>query len=461
MISVKESDLNDMIDDYAEKIERPAHVEIVTPDGETVISQDAGLRLFGGSSRELEQKSFKLIARKDGYFGTDIPYVGRGTFRYPLFADRVVKAGEKTGEVLDRYDSFILRNGGNDSLLHNHQDAGDGTLLRDGLINDFAFTYAPHVDVSLSQFAAVYINGAYYGLLDMRENQNEDYVKRVYGVDDNDVVVVKSELDTSRSCNRHEDSMSCRFCGSWFFYETDEEAAAQAELTEWINLCRRTISSINAEEAIYRAAFDKLASRLDLQNFMEYMALGLYFCNTDWPHNNVKLYRYTGTEVEGNPITDGKWRFMTRDMDMGMARYSSPDVLPELDSRAQVDTFRSVLANYVSAYDDGGQFYEDSLYLQGLFAFCMRDKGFRSDFEAYARTLASEEAKAHLLALYDESFTQVFKGIIPHVTRWRDHLPSGYGAITWRGAAARVKDFIEDRAPYFLSYLDTAIHRFA
>ena len=210
MISVNEGDLADMCDSPYEKIERPAHVEIVTPKGQTVVSQDAGLRLFGGSSRALEQKSFKLIARKDGYFG-DIAYVGAGTFRYPLFEGRTVLGGGNAGEVLDRYDSFILRNGGNDSFQSTACDPMNAALLRDGVINNFAATYAPHVATSLSQFAAVYVNGDYYGLLDMRENQNEDYVKRVWGVDDADVVVLKSELDTSRRCAEHEDGGECRF----------------------------------------------------------------------------------------------------------------------------------------------------------------------------------------------------------------------------------------------------------
>ena len=62
MIAVPERDLDEITSRYNEKVEKPAHVEIVTPAGKRVISQDAGLRLFGGSSRTLEQKSFKLIA---------------------------------------------------------------------------------------------------------------------------------------------------------------------------------------------------------------------------------------------------------------------------------------------------------------------------------------------------------------------------------------------------------------
>ncbi len=462
MISVDAGDLDEMCDAPYEKIERPAHVEIVTPKGQTVISQDAGLRLFGGSSRTLAQKSFKLIARKDGYFG-DAVYVGAGTFRYPLFDGRRVLAGENAGEVLDRYDSFILRNGGNDSLLATACDPMDAALLRDGVINNFAAFYAPNVAVSLSQFAAVYVNGKYYGLLDMRENQNEDYVKRVWGVDDADVVVVKSELDTSRHCDEHESGGACRFCNVWFYYETDEDSAAKAELAAWEDLCRRAAEGVHASDSRYNALFTEISEKIDLQNLLEYYALNLYFCNTDWPHNNVKVWRYTGAPVEGVEITDGKWRFMTRDMDMAAARYSRPDILPELDSRADVDTFWRVLGNYVngysSLYSNSGEtmLYPDSLYLQGLFAFCMRNDDFRSDFVAYARTLASDEAVELQEDLYSAAYKAIKEGIVAHLDRWGGDIVDGISIQRdWYNAARRVKAFFTARPKQFLAYLEMA-----
>ncbi len=459
MISVEESDLSDMMVQYSETIERPAHVEIVTPAGETVISQDAGLRLFGGSSRALEQKSFKLIARKDGYFGADAAYTGKGTFAYPLFADRLVKAGADAGKVLDKYDSFILRNGGNDSLLHTTVNPEDATLLRDGVVNNFAFTWTPHVDASLSQFAAVYVNGSYYGILDMRENLNEDYVKRLYGVDDDQVVVVKSELDTSRHCDWHANGGSCRFCNVWFYLETDPDAVSQAALEEWEALCRKAVDGMSATGASFDALFSEIADKVDLESFAEYMALGLYVCNTDWPHNNVKIWKYVGEPVEGVAITDGKWRFMTRDMDMAMGRYSSPEVLPDLDTGAQVDTFWRVLGNYLdgyqSLYENSGPtaLYPDSFGLGGLFALCLKNAEFRADFTACARSLASEAAAADLKAAYNTAYEAVKPTVEAYMERWGI---SG-GLRMWQRACRRIDTFIEDRPEAFLRHLEIAM----
>lgn len=457
MIAVEEDDLNEITSRYNEKVEKPAHVEIVTPAGERVISQDAGLRLFGGSSRTLAQKSFKLIARKNGYFGEDAAYTGKGSFAYPLFAGRTVLAGENAGSVLDRYDSFILRNGGNDSLLHTAADPQAATLLRDGLANNFAATYAPAVSASLSQFAVVYLNGSYYGILDMRENLNEDYVKRVWGVDDKDVVILKSELDTTRHCDRHSDGGECRFCNVWFYYETDDTPVAQAAMEEWISLCRQAIDGLSLDAAAREALYAELAEKIDMESFLQYMALNLYLCNTDWPYNNVKFWKYTGEPVEGVSVTDGRWRFMTRDMDMTFARYSCPEILPDLDSRAEQDTFWRTLGNYLPGYaayfvnEGETQLYPDSLYVEGLFVFCLRNTGFRDAFVSYARSLASEEATAALQELYSAGRATLRPCMSAHIRRWQNQVQ--VSTKQWDSASARIGSFIRKRPALFEQYL--------
>lgn len=459
MLTCDPNDLNRMYGDVHEKIERAAHAEILAPDGTRIISQDVGLRLFGGSSRVLAQKSFKIIARKDGYFG-ETPYVGAGTFTYPFFPERTVIEGKNAGKVLQKYDSLILRNGGNDSLLATAEDGENASLLRDGICNEFIAKYAPHVGASYAHFAVVYLNGAYYGILELRENQNEDYVKRLFGVSDDDVVVVKSELDTTRACENHADGASCRFCGSWFFYETDTDAASRKEMKNWIALCQKAAGAVNASDDEYRRVFEEVSSKLDLDNAKEYLAMSCFFCNTDWPHNNVRVWRYTGAAVEGISITDGKWRFATRDMDMTMARYAEPSPLPELNTAATVDMFAWVLSNYVDGYGDT-QEYSDALYLQGLFAFLMRDDTFRADFADYCRTIASDEATAHLLSLYEDAYAQVNPLIQSHIDRWSRYVEPGMNADGWRSSARRIESFIKTRPSRFLRQLDRMLDLYA
>ena len=446
-LTLEPSDFDQLCRNYSEKIEMPTHIEIVNPAGELVISQDGGVRIFGGSSRSLQQKSLKIIARKTGYFETDM-YEGKGTFRYAFFEGRTVKAGEDAGQVLDRYDSLILRNGGNDSLLHNSCDPLHASLIRDNAVNNFAAHVTDTLDYANSAFAVVYVNGEYYGILDMKENMNEDYVKRVYGVDDNDVVVVKSELDTSRGG---------RFDGTWFYYESENAT----ELAAWEKICDDVAKAQKKGNMSY---YDTLASLVDLHSFAEYCALNLYTSNHDWPHNNVKLWRYTGAAVEGNAITDGQWRFMTRDQDLGMGRYDSAHLTAELDTTPEVDSFYRMLGNFVDyhdlySYKGEQQLYPDSLGLQCMLAYCLQNEAFRADFEAICRRMASEESQQIMLDVLAKGADAIKPEMTRHINRWSHAIGNGYNLKSWQKEYSAMKKYVNNRPAYFLEQLERALQR--
>ena len=446
-LTLEPKDFDKLCRNYSEKLEMPTHIEIVNPEGELVISQDGGVRIFGGSSRALSQKSFKIIARKTGYYDTEM-YEGKGTFRYAFFEQRTVKAGKDAGQVLDRYDSLILRNGGNDSLLHNSCDPLHASLLRDNAVNNFAAHVTDTLDYACSAFAVVYVNGEYYGILDMKENMNEDYVKRVYDVADDDVVVVKSELDTSRGG---------RFDGTWFYYDSENAT----ELKAWEQICKAVATAQKKGDMSY---YETLASLVDLHSFAEYCALNLYTSNHDWPHNNVKLWRYTGAAVEGNAITDGKWRFMTRDQDLGMGRYDSAHLNPELDTTPEVDSFYRMLGNFVDysdlySYKGEEKMYPDSLGLQCMLAYCLQNDAFRADFEAICRNMASDASVERMLAELSKGVDAIKPEMKRHIARWERQIGNGYNVKAWQKEYSAIKQYVNKRPAYFLEQLERALER--
>ena len=444
-LTLEPDDFDTLCARYTEKIEMPTHIEIITPEGERVISQDGGMRIFGGSSRALSQKSFKIIARKTGYYETDI-YEGKGTFRYAFFEDRAVRSGEDAGKVLDRYDSLILRNGGNDSLLHNSCDPMNASLLRDNAVNNFAAHVTEKLDYACSAFAVVYVNGEYYGILDMKENMNEDYVKRVYGVLDDDVVVVKSELDTSRGG---------RFDGDWFYYDSENAAERKA----WEKICSDVAKAYKKGNDAY---FDTLKTLVDMDSLAEYFALNLYTSNHDWPHNNVKLWRYTGAPVEGIEITDGKWRFMTRDCDLGLGRYDSAHVCPELDTTAEVDSFYRTLGNFVDyhglySYHGEQQLYPDSLGLQCMLAYCLRNEEFCARFLAVCEKMTSQESVEILLSELSLGANAIKPEMERHLDCWGWAIGNGYALKTWQKEYSAIKKYVNNRPAYFMEQLERAL----
>ena len=359
--------------------ERPCNVQYFDEEGNLVLSQDGGIRLFGGSSRGLSQKSLKIYARKSSDFGTT-KYDGAGKFKYALFGEDRKKAD---GSVMDGYDSFILRNGGNDSLL-TPTEATRATFIRDGIANVIAGKAAPELMNMNYKPVVVFLNGEYYGLLNMREHENDNTIRNNYDIADEDkdnICVISSELDTGRGK---------RYQGTWFYYVLDDGPEGELEAFE----------SLLADIKAGKLSYEEVAAKIDVDSFMKYCAVNLFLCNNDWPHNNLKVWRYCG---EGTGDLDGRWRFVFKDMDLGTGRYTIGDTTDEkgdppleLYTKADANAFRLMLANYLPydrsrGYPDVSNLtYPDTLGIQGLFAFLLKNSTFRTDFENYCTKLATE-----------------------------------------------------------------------
>jgi hypothetical protein len=430
--------------------ERPAHIEIINGDGIRVINQDAGLRIFGGSSRVLPQKSFRIVTRKTEYFN-DTRYNGKGNFDYAFFEN----LNDINGGQFTAYDRIVLRNGGNDSLQSTAADPLRMNLMRDGVANNYALHTAPAVTNQLSAPAVIYLNGKYYGILDFKPDINDDYIKNIYGLADKSAIaVIKSELDTTRHCDQHSDGGACRFDDVWFFYAMDE--GADSEIDDFTALCRRAITSTPENRA---AVYGEVSSKIDLDNFMQYCALNLFACNTDWPHNNIRLWRYTGEPDPQIPESDGRWRFTLRDMDFSFGRYSDL-VLPEIYTLADTDTFTRVLGNYRTGtytFDRDSGYYPDSLLLQGLLDFCLKNDGFRSAFDAQCRALVSAGNIDLLKALMQEYIDGLYHEMPAHLERWQGTIDGRYDFENWLTAGADMLVWVEERPAYFIAHLEAAL----
>lgn len=354
--------------------ERPCNIQYYNEAGELVISQDGGIRLFGGSSRGLSQKSFKLYARNSDYFNTT-RYDGKGKFRYAFFGEDRRKAD---GSVLDAFDSIILRNGGNDSLLTPTQPER-ATFIRDGVANLVAAKAAPELLNMNMKTVVVFLNGEYYGLLNMREHENDNAIRNIYGIsreNKQNITVISSELDTSRG-NRYD--------GTWFYYVQDD--GPEGELEAFTELLRQ---AANRE-----LTYEEVASKIDVEGFIKYCAVNLFLCNTDWPHNNLKVWRYAGEPTE---LLDGKWHFVFKDMDLGLGRYTcgTEEGFPiELYTRADSENIRLMLCEYLEfpegGYPDVSEYrYPDSLCVAGLLALLLENEDFRQAFGDYCEKLATE-----------------------------------------------------------------------
>ncbi len=229
---------------FTEDWTRPASIEYIK-DGESKFSENVGIRIFGGFTRNHAQKSLAIFA-KDKY--------GPKSIKYPLFPDK---------QEIKKIKSFILRISGNDWGL---------TMMKDGLVHSII---KDNMDIDYQSYhpTIVFINGKYWGIHNIREKINEDYLEANHGVDE--------KIDLLRN-------------NSIVHSGTDIE---YKKLLDFMKLNDLSNSS----------NYDYILSKIDKEEYMNYMITEIYVGNFGWPYNNVKYWR--------ERKSDGKWRWILFDTD--------------------------------------------------------------------------------------------------------------------------------------------------
>ena len=160
--------------------EKYANIEMYDEQGKLCFNQPVGISIFGGFSRMLPMKSIAVIAR-DKY--------GNDRFEYPIFKEKDIK----------KYKSFILRNSGGDFKR---------THLRDAFMTQLAKPTG--IPYQAYQPAVLFINGKYWGIQNMREKINEHYLKYNYGIDKDNVDILRQH-----KVARHGNSKAYKYLLSW------------------------------------------------------------------------------------------------------------------------------------------------------------------------------------------------------------------------------------------------------
>lgn len=127
-----------------------------------VTSFNAGIRIQGASSIGMPKKSFRLFFRSE---------YGNAKLDFPLFGN----------ENFSRFDNLVLKSGYDDDLT-----TSKGTLLRDALMN--ALWQRSGGLATQSAWAVLYINDKFWGIYNIRENINNDFIEDHTNYDDFDLI---------------------------------------------------------------------------------------------------------------------------------------------------------------------------------------------------------------------------------------------------------------------------------
>jgi hypothetical protein len=231
---------------FWEDWERPVHIEFFEPGGILGFSQDAGVKIFGAWSRARPQKSLAFFARQE---------YGKDAFTYRLFPEL----------PFESYHSFILRNAGND---------WDRSFFADGLIH--SRLKGMDLDRQAYRPCRVYLNGVYWGILNMREKVNEHYLAQHHGGDPDEIDLLEMDGAVLEGSNDH--------------YIAMRDFIASKDLSKADN-------------------YNWVKTQMDVENFITYEAVQILIDNRDWPGNNIKYWR---PQTEG-----GRWRWILFDTEWG------------------------------------------------------------------------------------------------------------------------------------------------
>ncbi len=303
---------------------RPINIEYFEGVGtKSILNQLCEVRVGGGDTRQFPKKTMLIYAHKR---------FGKKWFDHEFFPD------QKPG--LHKFKSLVLRNAGNDF---------DHLYMRDALAQR---SMGMHVDLDWQAWrpAIVYINGTYYGLLNIRERAEEDYVYTNYnGLKDIDLF---ENWDNLKEGDReHLD----RFTG---FYNEDNHTMAEYE--QW----------------------------MDCREFINLMVMNLYFNNLDFPGNNIVMWR---PRTEG-----GRWRWIAKDVDYAMGLYNIPY------------TYETLKWLYNPDFDPYWNWQANNYSYTLLFRQLMKDAAFRNEFvERYAIYAGDFLNDAGILRLRDAMWQEI------------------------------------------------------
>ena len=251
------------------------HTVIFTNQGQEIVSQDSGIKIYGNKTRAKYQKSFRLIARYD--------YDETNVFSYPFF-DQLTS--NHTGSEISEFQRLSLHSSGNDNGY---------AYIRNTLCNELA-RQAGFQDVQVSRSATVYVNDSYMGVYWIQNTFDDKYFKEKYGSYQGEMVVNEGSLNKA-------------------WVNEDKEIWEQESAEAYTEFCSWMVEADINDPKVWQ----RVTETIDTDNMIQYAALEYYMNNTaDWPGNNVKMYRYIaaeGEEYQEGTVFDGRYRYLLFDMD--------------------------------------------------------------------------------------------------------------------------------------------------
>lgn len=225
--------------------ERLAHFEFFTDSGFRVINQDVGVCIHGKSTRNAPQKTLRMYARSE---------YENSYLNYPFM---------RNNPGQDTYKRLLLRTVYSDGMF---------TVFKDEMTHDLV----KHLNLDLQYYspAVVFVNGEYWGLQVIRDRIDKYYVGLKYDINPDSIDLLE--------------------------YNAEVIEGSNVDYLEMIDFIENNDLSVTEN-------YEYITTRMDIDNFIDYNIVEIYFGNYDWPGSNIKFWR--------KQEAGAKWRWIMFDLD--------------------------------------------------------------------------------------------------------------------------------------------------
>lgn len=344
--------------------ERASVAQIFNKEGKELLNQGFDVSITGKCSRTASSKSLSFQARRK---------YEKGDIDLKIFQSKQI----------EKFDAFNLRNSGNDFW---------NTMLRDGLMQTLLIDKMD-VDYQAFQPAVTYLNGQYWGILNMREKVDENYIKRNYNISSDSIDLLEGNG-----------------------YPIEGSATKYQEF----------IDQIKIRDVSQPSTFDYINANIDVDEYIHYLIAQIYYGNTDWPGNNIKFWK------QKRP--GSKWRWIIYDTDFGFAIYSSSSTATHQTLHFVTDSTTTVS-------------WPNPLWSTLLFRRCIKNPTFRERFvQSFNIALTSIFRPERVHHFIDSLSGNIASEMVYHKQRWG-------GSITdWNNEVQKLHNFADQRYSFFVPY---------
>lgn len=243
--------------------EYPTHVEFFEGENmNSVVSLNAGFRIHGNNSRGLALKSLRLYARSE-YDETDV-------FEHEFFDQAIPDA---TVPDNDKFKRLMLRG-----------DGTGGPVAYDVVFNRVmqpVFNGMTRIKPAIH-----FMNGEFWGITAIRERFDKNHYALNFNLNEDNIV----QID----------------CGGTNC-ELDE--GTNADYQDYIDFR----DFINQNSMAVNANYTQVATKLDIQSFIDHMVIEIYAANDSYERQFWKV-----RQPENQPYGDGKWRMTVQDFEASL-----------------------------------------------------------------------------------------------------------------------------------------------